>query len=776
MKLQFYPQKSNLNLFIQKLIHGFKFLSILLISFSWLNSNAQTITGVTGQSTVCIGSQASISFTVTNGTGSSNYFTANTTFTIYYRKGTTGSFANLTTFKTTTAPSSSNGASALINYTLNVPPLATVGSYQISIGSTLPTFVGSGGINASPSFSIINNSTTATFTKVFASSCNGGTDGSIDVIPSGGSSPYTYSWTGVGGFAATTQNIAGLALGDYNVVVTDKNLCATSLTGITIKQAPAVQVGLSKTIPTCAGNDGTLNVYRIGGVYDGISPIQYKIDGSATIPYQNSGSFTGLTAGDYIITAKDSKGCTGTALVNLPADIRPAPTVGILQKILPSCGQTNGSISAFRIGGVADATHPIQYKLDGDATISYQNSNVFSGLAAGNYFVTLKDSRGCTGILAVSLPADARPAPTVGLNQSSQPGCTGNDGSISSFRIGGVADGITPIQFKLDGAATVPYQSSGAFNGLSAGNYTVTVKDSRGCTSSSPVVLTQAGPLSFMPNSYNTNVSACGGGSDGAIVVAISGGVAPFHYILDGVEKQVSSLTTGGFGSLQPNISYNVTVTDSKGCSISKNVTLIQEVTPTALVTYTGNVSCIGGNDGFITSWHSGGVPGYNYSKDGGANYQGSYRFLDLSAGTYSIVIKDSKGCISAPLAITILDGSKSCMAGRVGNTSSSNIENRSGISNENTSLLYQSKIPLNFALSAQAYPNPFASEFTLDVKGNAQEKVSIVVTDILGRRISQAKGNANMQYKFGSDLKHGIYIVQVMQGNNIETIKIVKE
>lgn len=689
MKQQFYPQKINFKserFFVNQKILTIKLLVILFISLLTVSANAQTIGTVTVLGApACQGSTVTISFLVTNGNGSTTYFTTNTTYVVYYT--TTTSFSTLLTFKSSTAPSGVDGASTTITQSITVPGNAPNSSnYKASVGSTSPAFDGSAGVNASAIFAIHGGpGPQVTYTKVFASSCHGGTDGSINVTPSGGTSPYTYSWTGVGGFTATTQNIAGIALGDYNVVIKDKNLCATSLSDVTIKQAPAVQVGVSKKIPTCAGNDGALNVFRIGGVYDGVNPILYKIDGTATVPYQNSGSFTGLTAGVYNVTAKDSKGCTGTFSVTLPADNRPAPYVGI---------------------------------------------------------------------------------------QMANPGCAGNDGSISAFRIGGVSDGITPVQFKLGGTATVAYQSSGVFSGLSAGSYTVTVKDSRGCTGSSTIVLSQV-PLTFTPNGYNTNVSSCGNGSDGAIVVTVTGGITPYHLILNGVEQGVTSLKTFGANNLKPNIVYNITVTDSRGCSISKSVTLSQVAAVTSLVNYTGNATCMGGSDGFITSWQSGGVPGYMYSKDGGANYQSSYRFVGLAAGTYNVVVKDSKGCVGTTVPITIADGKGSCIQGRIGNTSNNNIGSRSRTVDENSSL---SKSSLNYALSVQTYPNPFASEFTLDVKGNNSDKVSLIVTDVLGRRWYQAEGNANQQYKLGSTLRSGIYFVQVMQGNNVQTIKIVKE
>ena len=215
-------------------------------------------------------------------------------------------------------------------------------------------------------------------------------------------------------------------------------------------------------------------------------------------------------------------------------------------------------------------------------------------------------------------------------------------------------------------------------------------------------------------------------------------------------------------------------VTDSRGCSISKSITLSQVPAVISLVSYTGNATCMGGSDGFITSGQTGGVPGYMYSKDGGVTYQSSYRFLDLAGGTYNVVVKDSKGCVGTTVPITIADGKGSCTQGRIGDVNSNNVTaNREGDTNNNSTL---SKSALNASLSIKSYPNPFGSEFILDVKGNNSDKISLIVTDVLGRRWYQAEGGANQQYKLGGTLRPGIYFVQVMQGNNIQTIKIVKE
>ncbi|HUZ60744.1 MAG TPA: T9SS type A sorting domain-containing protein [Hanamia sp.] len=699
MKKQFYSQK--LSLKSGEISFNVKFkswliaLMALLISLVSLNSNAQTITNVAISPTVfCPGSKVSISFTVTNGSGISNYFTSSTQYTIYLTNALGTNFGALFTSRSPSAPPpAADGGTAVMTFSNLTAPTASAipasNAYRISISSDAPSIPVNSGTNVSAPFTV-NAIPTISYSKVFAS-CQGN-NGSINVTASGGASPYTYTWTGyptASSYSGSTPAITNLPVGDYTIVVKDNNACTATVLGIAIRQAPPVSVGISENIPTCAGNDGSISAFRIGGVYDGINAIQYNINGGT---YQTSGIFNGLTAGNYTVTAKDSKGCIGSVSVNLPADTRPAPSVGY---------------------------------------------------------------------------------------QITEPGCADNDGTITAYRVGGVYDGIHPIQLNIDGGA---YQTVDAtsplslFSGLSAGTHTVTVKDSRGCTGSVAVTLTQAAPLIFTSNGYNINVSACGGGSDGAIVATVSGGVTAYTYTLSGggVQQGVSSLQTFGFTGLLPNTAYTVTVTDSKGCSISKSVTLIQEPAPTAIASYLGNATCMGGNQGFITVGHTGGVPGYNYSDNDGTTWQSSYRFLNLFAGKYNIMVKDSKGCTSAQVPVTIADGTGSCTSGgRIGNITNSKSEDIGNISGESDNL---TKSMLNSSLIINSYPNPFASGFTLDVKGNNQDKILITVTDVLGRRMYQEEGSANQQYKLGSNLKNGFYIVQVTQGSNIQTIKIVKE
>jgi hypothetical protein len=714
---------------------------------------------------------------------------------------------------------------------------------------------------------------------------------------------------------------------------------------VSIQNASPVSVNIVSVNPgDCSGNTGSITATLQGGVNDGITPIEYKLDGDVTRPYQTSNVFGGLSKGNYTITIKDSKGCTGvSSTVSLTQIAGTTPTVfnvtgggtrcssgpgiaiqlngsetgfsyqlssnGIpVGTLLPGTGSSlsflvsdtgtysivatntaagctnlmngnativvNQSPTAFNVsgGGIrcsnnsgvairlsnsevgvnyqlmrnglpvgavrAGTGHILSYLVSnagtyslegtsstgscttampgsaivgtgvnppitptytkyyasrcvgGDGTItvtanggtpgylfnidngSFTSNNHFTGLAAGEHKVVIQDANKCIftydSITVLTAPEINPTATTI-----SSGSCTGNDGTVIAHYTGGVVDGITPLQYSLSGGAIRPFQSSNVFDGLAAGNYTVTQKDSKGCTGTSYVVtVTQAEPLTLVPSgTYQTNVSSCGNGADGNIVITVTGGVLPFTTTINGIES-TRDKRTFGFGNLAAG-AYTVIVTDFRGCSISLTYNIIQASAPVASIAYFGNETCINANDGYISLSPSniGGVPPqYSYSKDGGITYQSSYSFTDLAPGTYSMVVKDSKGCSSSAVSVTINAGTATCTAPRTyDNTTSNRMSSTTEKSNT-------AKPLINSLLSVQAYPNPSSSQFTLDVAGSSKEKVSIIVTDLLGRMHQQLQGSANQTYKVGSKLAAGVYIVQVSQGDKVETVRIVKE
>ena len=122
--------------------------------------------------------------------------------------------------------------------------------------------------------------------------------------------------------------------------------------------------------------------------------------------------------------------------------------------------------------------------------------------------------------------------------------------------------------------------------------------------------------------------------------------------------------------------------------------------------------------------------------------------------------MKDSKTCIGT-VAVTV--GPTGCLPPPVA-------VNTKGITSTKV-------IPTVSELKIQAYPNPSVDQFTLALEGyDVNAKVTITVTDVMGRKVYQTEGTGKLQYSFGKGLFAGIYNVQVVQGNNKKSLKLVKE
>jgi hypothetical protein len=178
-----------------------------------------------------------------------------------------------------------------------------------------------------------------------------------------------------------------------------------------------------------------------------------------------------------------------------------------------------------------------------------------------------------------------------------------------------------------------------------------------------------------------------------------------------------------------------------------------------------GNASSCATSDGSIQLFRTGGSGPYTYSLDG-MNYQSSTTFTGLAAGTYDGFVKDSKTCVGATFNIVV---GPACAPPVAGGTNTRSLANSTVKSNA-------VKVSEKSILKISAYPNPSASAFTLILDGGTNENVTVSVTDLLGRKVYQSTNGVKKQHYFGNDLKAGIYILQVTQGNEKQSLKLIKE
>jgi hypothetical protein len=237
----------------------------------------------------------------------------------------------------------------------------------------------------------------------------------------------------------------------------------------------------------------------------------------------------------------------------------------------------------------------------------------------------VKDTGGCYS----SLPATITNTPLPKITAFSiDATCKNNDGSI----ITSGSLGEQPYTFSVNGTV---YQSSNLFSNLAAGFYTVYIKDTRGCVTTTGLsVGNTVGPLI---TSISTSPANCDKAT-GSITVNAAGGIAPIEYSIDGTNFQPGNI----FTALIPAI-YTVIVKDANGCLDSRAVTVANTNGPQTLTAVIVNAAC-GLNNGSITATASGGTGALQYSIDG-TNYQVSNIFNSVAANSYTLYVKDVNGC-----------------------------------------------------------------------------------------------------------------------------------
>ena len=433
-------------------------------------------------------------------------------------------------------------------------------------------------------------------------SCNGGSDGSVTAAPTGGTSPYTYTWN-TGDTQATDT---GLPAGTYTITVTDANGCtATGQSTVTEPDALVANASTASNVSCNGGSDGSVTAAPTGGT----SPYTYTWNTGDT-----QATDTGLPAGTYTITVTDANGCTatGTASTTEPTALS-AGTV--TDSNVSVNGLTDGQATASASGGTA----PYTYSWNNGQTTA-----TITGLPAGTFTVSVTDNNGCgpaTDEVTITEPAVLTALSMVDFNVN----CNGgSDGGASASASGGTP----PYTYAWSNGAT-----SESITNSPAGTYTVTVTDANGGTSTSSSTITEPTALSAS-GVVDMNVSI-NGGSDGGATAAGSGGTPPYTYSWN--NGQTTATATG-----LPAGTYTVSVTDNNGCGpATDEVTITQPAVLTAASVVDANVNCNGGSDGGATASATGGTQPYTYVWSNGAT---NASITNSVAGTYTVTVTDANG------------------------------------------------------------------------------------------------------------------------------------
>lgn len=451
--------------------------------------------------------------------------------------------------------------------------------------------------------------------NIVDASC-GANNGSITINESGGTAGYQYSIDG--GVTQQGANVFnGLAPNNYTLEIEDANGCTVTQNAVLNSNSAMVIDNLTATDETCGQSDGTITV----NVSLGLAPYTYSLDAGVTT--QPGNVFNGLPGGNYTVQIEDANNCiiTGNVVVNSPTTL----SVNGVNVTDPSCaGAADGQFIVTPNGG----TGPYTYSNDNGVT--FQGSDTFTGLLAGNYDIVLQDVTGCQANAATVLTDP--PAVLIDNVVITDALCNGAaDGTITITASGG-AGGYT---YSSDGGAT--FQPGNVITGLSAGNYTIQVNDMNGCFATSLEVVGEPTPVQI-DNIIITDVT-CNGLSDGAVEIFASQGTGPYTYSDDNVIFQAGPIINGlSAGNI------TVYVNDANGCQATGNA-VISQSQPLIVALSNDTTICDGGMANLCTVLQGGTAP-YSFTWNGVAS--GNLPCLPTNvAGNYTVEVSDANGCTS---------------------------------------------------------------------------------------------------------------------------------
>lgn len=426
----------------------------------------------------------------------------------------------------------SNGT-APFTYNWNPGSAATVSVSSLTAGAYTVSINDANGCTANASATITEPPLLTMTLSSTPDHCMLG-DGTTTISPSGGSGAYTYNWSPS---AQNTATATGLSAGTYTATLTDNNGCSVTSNVNVIPLAVDTLQFVSKTNTSC--NSGCNGVATLQLSSTGNGPYTYSWN---TVPAQASLTATGLCAGVYILTVTDNSGCQDTMSITITQP--PAITATLTSTNTRCFGDNTGTATATISGGTPGYTYLWN---------NSQSNSTATGLASGNYTITITDANGCSIDQAIQV----NDAPQLIVNiPTPNAVCFGKTANVNANTVGGTPAYNYSWNTGQNTAAITT-------NTLAANtSLTVTITDNNGCTAQAVTEVT-VNPLPIASFSSDE--------TNGCAVLCIN-----FNNTTQNSISQTWSFGDNGSSTQSsPNHCYNktgsyhvtLTVTDNNGCS-----------------------------------------------------------------------------------------------------------------------------------------------------------------------------------------------------------------
>ncbi|MGZ3863636.1 MAG: T9SS type B sorting domain-containing protein [Bacteroidia bacterium] len=441
-----------------------------------------------------------------------------------------------------------------------------------------------------------------------------------------GASNYTWS-ANAGSVTTATANVSPTVNTTYTVTGDNGGGCVSTQTvDVTITPTPNLNAVASSTA-ICNGSSITLTA---------TGATSYTWSANAGSVNTATATATPTITSIYTVTG-DSLGCPATKTVSVV--VNNPPTQADSVAVSAACGQSNGS---YQINSVTGGTGPYQINFNNTGFTAIGSfTYTVPNLAAGNYPVVIQDNAGCTYSTSVII----NNAGGITAVDSSITNASCNPSNSGAITLNSVTGGTAPYQVSVNGGS---FSSIGSFpyniSGLTAGTYTLNVKDASGCMHITQITVAPpaGGITSVTANSQN---AMCVPPTSGSISInTITGGTGPYQVSVNGGTYSSISSLPYSIPGLVAN-TYTLDVQDALGCINSSTITVGGSSGPTNALVTTVKDTC-GKNVGSLTITSVvGGTPTYSYNINGGTN-QTSNTFTALPTGYYTVTVTDANGCM----------------------------------------------------------------------------------------------------------------------------------
>jgi gliding motility-associated-like protein len=528
-----------------------------------------------------------------------------------------------------------------------------------------------------------------------------GTDGSGTVTFSGGTAPYTISWSGpVSGSqtsaSAATLSILSLAVGTYNLTLLDANGCSHTCSFTIDGPVCAITVALTPTNESCAGStDGAIDLTVNGG----IGALTYDWNVNALDGTEDP---TGLAPNNYVVIVTDAAGCSASGIATVaPGSALPSATI--------SSGGAICEDDCFDFTITLTGTPPfaVDYTLDSGAgpqplsTVINANSGTVTicpatlGITSGQIALALTNisDANCQNTLNSSVVLQVSPHVTTNLNQTL---CSGESLVVNGQTFNEANPAGTEILSGANGCdSTVVVNLSFLPNSASSLNSTLCFGESlivggQTFNAANPVgtvVLDNASAtgcdstinvaLQFLPQltaSLEGGGAVCAGTPTQITFRFTGGSVFDVTYAEGATTQSLNDIGDGFTLTVNPSVTtaYSILTATSEGnsCPVTIGGPVTVQVSSLGVqAQVTSNfdgfgVSCAGNTDGVVSATASGGITPLSYQWNNGAI---TPMLSGVGAGSYAVTITDAAGCsgsatvtLTEPEAITLKTDSQS--------------------------------------------------------------------------------------------------------------------